>query len=131
MKRFNHILTISLIIASFAIIASAQSFRGTLVGRVTDPAGADVPNATVTVTQVATNQARTITTNESGEYVVAQLQPGEYSIKIDATGFKSTISQNIVLQTDETRRVNITLDVGSVNETVTVEGEAPVDRARS
>src|SRR5690349_17371286 len=126
MKRINQLLTISLLLTAFAVIASAQSFRGTLVGRVTDSAGADVPNATVTVTQAATNQVRTVTTNDSGEYVVAQLQPGEYSVKVDATGFKSTINQNIVLQTDETRRVNVTLDVGSVNETVTVEGEAPV-----
>jgi outer membrane receptor protein involved in Fe transport len=126
MKRINQILAISFLIATFAVIASAQSFRGTLVGRVTDSAGAGVPNATVTVTHAATNQVRTVTTNDSGEYVAAQLQPGEYSVKIDATGFKSTINQNIVLQTDETRRVNVTLDVGSVNETVTVEGEAPV-----
>lgn len=126
MKRINQILAISCIITSFALIATAQSFRGTLVGRVTDPAGADVPNATITVTNVGTNQTRTVTTNDSGEYTVVQLQPGQYTIKVDATGFKSTVNENIILQTDETRRLNVALDVGSVDETVTVQGEAPV-----
>lgn len=126
MKRINQVLALCFVITSLALIATAQSFRGTIVGRVTDPAGAQVPNATVTVTHAATNQVRTVVTNDSGEYTVVQLQPGEYTIKVDAAGFKSTINQNIVLQTDETRRVNVSLDVGSVNETVTVENEAPV-----
>lgn len=126
MKRMIKIFAIGLIAASLSLMVSAQSFRGTIVGRVTDPSGADVPGANVTVTQNGTNITRTVTTNDSGEYVVAQLQPGSYSLKIDAPGFKSAISTDIVLETDETRRVNIGLDVGSVNETVTVEGEPPV-----
>ena len=122
MKR---ILPIGFIIASFALIASAQSFRATLVGRVTDPGGATVAGANVTVTQNGTNFKRIVTTNGDGEYVVSEIQPGGYTVKIDAPGFKGAINQNVILETDQTRRFDVKLDVGSVNETVTVEAEPP------
>lgn len=125
MKRINKILAISFVIASFALFVSAQSFRSTLVGRVSDQGGATVAGASVTVTQNGTNFARTVATNESGEYTVVQLQPGSYTVKVDAGGFKAAINTNIVLVTDETRRFDIRLEVGSVTESVTVEAEPP------
>lgn len=126
MKKFIKIFAFSMVIAaSLLSTAFAQSFKATVVGRITDPGGAIVPGASVTVTQNGTNIARTVTTNDSGEYVVAQLQPGSYTIKIDAQGFKSAINVDVVVETDETRRFDVKLDVGSVNETVTVEAEPP------
>ena len=125
MKRINQLITISFLIAAVAVIASGQSFRATLVGRVTDPSGATVAGANVTVTQNGTNFTRTVTTNGDGEYVVSEIQPGSYTVKIDANGFKGAINQNVVLETDQTRRFDVKLDVGSVNETVTVEAEPP------
>lgn len=125
MKKINKLLVLSLIITSFALAVSAQSFRATLVGRVTDPSGANVAGATVTVTQDETNFVRTITTNDGGEYLITQLQPGSYTVKVDAGGFKSAINQNVVLETDVTRRLDIRLDIGSVTESVTVEAEPP------
>ncbi len=125
MKKIHQILTISFIITSLAILASAQSFRATLVGRVTDPGGSVVAGANVTVTQNETNFTRTVTANGDGEFVVSELQPGAYTVKIDAQGFKGAINQNVILETDQTRRFDVKLDVGSVNETVTVEAEPP------
>ncbi|NOT48746.1 MAG: TonB-dependent receptor [Acidobacteria bacterium] len=125
MKKMTRFFALSFIIASFAIVVSAQSYRATLVGRVTDPGGANVAGANVTVTQNGTNFTRNTTTNNSGEYAVSELQPGSYSVKIDAPGFKSAINQDVVLETDQTRRFDVGLDVGSVNESVTVEAEPP------
>lgn len=113
------------IVAGLCTFAAGQNFRSTVVGKVTDPGGAVVPGAKITVTQNGTNIARTVTTNESGEYTVAQVQPGSYSVRIDANGFKSAINTEITVLTDETRRFDVKLDVGSVNETVTVEAEPP------
>lgn len=125
MKKTTQIFAVALVVASLAILASAQSFRATLVGRVTDPGGATVAGANVTVTQNGTNFTRTVTTNGDGEFVVSEIQPGSYTLKIDAAGFKGAINQNVVLETDQTRRFDVRLDVGSVNETVTVEAEPP------
>lgn len=125
MKNISKLFAISFIIGSLVLIVSAQSFRATLVGKVSDPSGATVAGANVTVTQNGTNFTRNATTNGDGEYVISELQPGSYSIKIDASGFKAAININIVLETDQTRRFDVKLDVGSVNESVTVEAEPP------
>lgn len=126
MKMINKILTLTFVVTALALAVSAQSFRSTIVGRVTDPSGANVAGASITVTQTGTNFTRTVTSNDNGEYTAVQLQPGSYTVKVDLTGFKSVLTQNIELVTDETRRVDITLEVGSVNETVTVQGDPPV-----
>lgn len=125
MKKMSLFFAISIIIVSLAMIASAQSFTATIVGKVTDPGGANVAGATVIVTQDTTNFTRTVTTGDGGEYLISQLAPGNYTVKVDAGGFKSAINQNVVLETDVTRRLDIRLDVGSVTESVTVEAEPP------
>lgn len=125
MRKLSQFLVFGLIVSSLSTAAWAQSFTATVVGRVSDPGGANVAGATVTIVQDATNFTRTVTTNNSGEYLISQLAPGTYTVKIDAGGFKSAISQNVVLQTDLTRRLDVRLDVGSVTESVTVEAEAP------
>ena len=125
MKTISKLLATSFIIGSLALLIAAQSFRATLVGRVSDPAGSSVAGANVTVTQNGTNFTRTATTNGDGEYVVHELQPGSYTVKIDTTGFKAAINQNVILETDQTRRFDVSLDVGSVTESVTIEAEPP------
>lgn len=105
---------------------SAQTFNATVVGKVTDSNGAIVAGANVIVTQTGTNRVQNTVTNDDGEYIVPQLPPGEYSIKVAAENFKTAISENITLTTDTTSRVNITLEVGSISETVTVEAEPSV-----
>lgn len=126
MKNMIRSIAISfVVIGALSLSVTAQNFKGTFVGKVSDPGGAVVPGAKVTVTQNGTNIARTVTTNDGGEYVVAQVQPGSYTIRIDAAGFKSAIDTDLVVETDETRRFDVSLDIGSVNETVTVESEPP------
>jgi hypothetical protein len=118
-------LTIAVILLFTANVLT-QTFYATIVGKVTDVNGADIPNASVTVTQKGTNRTQTVTTNSEGEYVITQLQPGDYTLKISYTGFKISLNENITLQTDTTSRVNVTLETGDVNETVTINSEPSV-----
>lgn len=126
MKTILRSFLFALIIASFCSVVLAQNFRATVVGKVTDPNGAAVPGATVTIKQDATNFSQTVTTNEEGSFVIPQLQPGAYSLRVDAEGFKISVNTNVTLETDQTLRSDVQLEVGSVNETVTVDSVQPV-----
>ncbi len=107
MKKFIKLFAFSFILAaSLVSIAAAQSFKATIVGKVTDSTAAVVPGATVTVKQEGTNFSQAARTNEGGEYVLPQLPPGKYSLKVEATGFKIAINTNVVLETGQTLRVS-------------------------
>jgi hypothetical protein len=100
----------------------AQEAGGTIVGSVTDPSGAAVASANMTIRNVATGVERVVPTNDDGVYVVPNLVPGSYEIKVDATGFASTVVSNIVLTVGERREINVTLKIGQASDKVTVEG---------
>jgi hypothetical protein len=99
----------------------AQVDRATLSGTVKDTAGGVLAGATVTVSNVATNVASTTTTSSSGAYLVVNLRPGQYLIEAEAKGLQKSV-QSVILQIGQRARVDITLAVGSLTETVTVEG---------
>jgi hypothetical protein len=110
----------------------AQAVSGTILGTVTDPTGASVPNAQVTVTLTGQEVVHTSVTNESGNFTEPNLPPGTYSITVVAPGFKKETRQNIALLTNTTSRVDISLVQGSASETVTVTTAPPLlqtDRA--
>lgn len=113
---------LALLMTVAAASAGAQEFRATMTGRVADEQGAVLPGVTVTVTNVDTNVSLTAVTNESGVYTVTPLQPGTYRIAAALTGFKTFVREAIVLRTAETGTVNIQLQLGHVEETVTVVG---------
>lgn len=100
----------------------AQSY-GTINGTVTDPAGAALPRATVTVTNVANGQSRTVMTNQDGLFVMTSLKPATYTITVEQKGFKKVTQSNVVLQVSQSLTLNIPLTVGNVNEQVTVEAD--------
>src|SRR6184192_3117521 len=89
-------------------------------GEVTDQAGAVVPDAKVTVTNVDTNVSQTTTTTSAGTYLIIDLIPGTYAVKIEKTGFKTFVSRNVTVVGGATSTVNATLDPGTVTETVEV-----------
>lgn len=89
-------------------------------GEVTDDAGAEVPDAKVTVTNVDTNVSQTIVTTSAGTYLVIDLIPGTYSVKVEKTGFKTFISKNVTVAGGSTSTVNATLSPGTITETVEV-----------
>jgi hypothetical protein len=106
----------------FAIPALAQ--EATIVGTVTDPTGAAVPNATITITDTDTGVARSLPTNSDGQYVAPDLIIGHYNVRVKATGFKGSEQKNLVLAVGDRVRIDFKLIVGSVQEEVTVEANA-------
>ena len=107
--------------AMFPLSFAAVGQEATIVGTVSDPAGAALPNVNITATNVESGVARTIQTNTAGQYVVPDLKIGHYSVKAAATGFKAAEQKNVTLQVGDRTRIDFQLQVGEVQETVTVE----------
>jgi hypothetical protein len=122
-KHFVCVLILALIVAAPALLAQSAG-TGALTGTVTDPTGAVIANATVTITNTATNQSRTTTTGADGSYRFALLPPGTYNVKFTATGFKVGQSPNVQINVTETPVVDQRLEVGQQSEQVTVEAGA-------
>jgi hypothetical protein len=98
----------------------AQELRGKIKGRVMDQNKAAVPGATVLVTDTSRNATVTLTTNDDGLFDAPYLLPGTYQVVVEASGFKKSIQDKLVVQINETRNVEIALEVGGAQETVTV-----------
>jgi hypothetical protein len=104
-------------------IASAQTL-GSITGVVTDPTGAVVPTAAVTVTNAATNAERETTTNTAGLYVFPDLVPGTYNVKVMAPGFQTAVKGHVLLEVQQTARADFALQVGQANQTIEVAANA-------
>jgi hypothetical protein len=100
--------------------ASSQESRGKISGRVTDPNGAAVPGASVKITDLARSGTTTLTTNDDGRFDAPYLLPGTYQVLVEVSGFKKAVLDKVSVAINETSTVTITLDVGTVQETVTV-----------
>jgi hypothetical protein len=114
-----------LCVLAMSTAAFAQVDRATLTGTVKDSAGAVIPGATVTVTNVATNIAVTQQTTASGTYLVVNLIPGQYRVDVELGGFKKT-SATVTLEVGQRARVDSELTVGDVKESVSVQGVSPL-----
>ena len=117
------------LVCSFA--AFAQGDRGTITGTVTDPTGAVIPNANISVTNTDTSAEYKIGTSSTGNYTLANLPVGTYTLTVDAMGFKKFQRPNLIVQVAETVRVDAVLEVGSSTETITVSTEAPLLKTES
>src|SRR3989338_1570676 len=104
----------------------AQLPTGTILGQVKDASGAVVPMATVTVVNVETGQARTITTGNDGSYRAPALPVGRYTVKFEKTGFRTETQTGLVLEVAQELVMNTTLQVGATTQEVVVTGEAPL-----
>ncbi len=106
----------------FAAVPGAfgQAVYGSLYGTVTDSTGAAIPNATVTVTDIAKGTSVSVTSNESGNYTVEHLIPDAYAIKVTQTGFKSYETRGVQINADASAKVDVPLAVGGSGETVEV-----------
>src|SRR5438552_14606525 len=94
--RFAVVLAV-LLVLSLTPVAFAQKISGTISGTVTDPSGAVVPGAAVTITDQATNAARTSTTSGTGSYSFQDVDAGTYSVKVTKTGFKDYVAKDVLL----------------------------------
>ncbi|HYM76785.1 MAG TPA: carboxypeptidase regulatory-like domain-containing protein [Candidatus Dormibacteraeota bacterium] len=124
LKRSN--LHLAVLLAALVIIFTAQGLaqEATILGTVTDPSGAAVANATVTLTNNDTGVTRTLPSNSDGQYVAPDLHIGNYTARATATGFKAAEQKNITLNVGDRTRIDFKLQVGSAQEQVTVEANA-------
>jgi hypothetical protein len=106
--------------------AAAQVAVGTLLGNVTDESGGAVPGATITATEVRTNISRTAVSNEAGRYTFTNTPPGIYRVDGELVGFRKFSRENVEVSVNTTVRVDISLGVGELEESVIVTGEAPM-----
>ncbi len=124
LKKAKVFIFATMIVPLFAISATAQTGTSSIRGTVADPQGKFVAGATVTLKSETKSFTRTQTTNDSGGYVFTAIPPDKYQIEVEANGFKkaSTTSVNAFVDTPTT--IDVTLEVGSVSETVTITGGA-------
>jgi Carboxypeptidase regulatory-like domain len=110
----------------YPLVIYAQADMGTIAGTVTDTSGAVITNAVITVTELGTNTKTTVKTDVQGSYIATPLRVGNYSLTVETPGFKTETRTGIVLRVQDRLRVDFTLQIGSVNETVNVHESAPV-----
>jgi len=119
-------LMILLFATSFAL---GQLTTADILGTVTDSSGAELPNASVTLRNLGTNDVRTTKTNGSGDYSFNLLQPGRYSIRVEASGFKTSTTESLSVEAGDRARADSHLEVGASTETITVEAQTPLLQA--
>jgi hypothetical protein len=117
------LLTLALILEPCSF---GQGLTGSIAGTVTDPSGAPITGATVTIRQLNTAAVHTIMTSDVGSYRVTQLVPGVYSVKVDKEGFKVFEQSDITLAIDQVSQIDARLDIGSDLQTVNVTSESPI-----
>lgn len=125
MRRSNFLPRIPLFAALHHPL-HAQTVETAIIGTVTDSSGAVIPGASITITAVATNIDKNSTTAATGEYSVTYLAPGVYNLAVSAPGFKKSEQKGIVLQINQQARINFSLDTGSAEQTVEVQGTQPL-----
>lgn len=114
------LLNLVLLLLGLPIPAVAQQFTGTIRGTVTDSAGAVVAGAEVAVINIGTNETLSVLSNSNGVYVAPQLKPGLYRVMVKKSGFKASTFDEIKIDVQQIREVDVALNVGSASETVSV-----------
>src|ERR1700722_5768704 len=109
----------------FGVAAHAQVTGATLSGTVTDPSGGVIAGAEVTATNTATGVARDTTSDSAGLYTIPNLLPGNYEVKVTATGFSTAVQSNLSLAVGQEQQLNFGMKVGNASTTVQVTESAP------
>ena len=122
----SFLLLLVMVVAAAPTAVFSQITTATIVGTISDPSGAQLPSASVTARNTETGLTRTVMSGEDGSYRIEFLPVGSYVVEVTAnSGFKKAIRENVVLQINDTARIDITLEVGSVSEEVTVTTAPP------
>jgi len=114
-----------------AVSAAAQTNLSTVRGTVKDASGAVVPDAAVTITELGTNLQRSATSNTSGDFEFPDLKRGTYRLSATAAGFRGFVADNIILESNQTRRVDVILELGQLESQVKVSANAAVIETES
>jgi hypothetical protein len=127
MSKTVKILFTSLLVLALSAVAFAQSTTtGSIGGVVSNPNKEVVPGASVTVKNIGTNKEDTATTDDTGRFKVANLQPGSYAVTVNSSGFSPMTVENVVVEIGRETTLEVALSVGPVTGTVDVSAEAPV-----
>src|SRR5436189_5868176 len=127
MSSWKAIRTVLLLAGSVA----AQEFRATLQGTITDPSQAAIPNASVVLRNTDTAIERSVPSGEDGHYVFPFVAPGNYSLTVEAPGFKTTVRDGVVLSINDNLKLDLQLPLGQAAEKVQVTGELTAVQAES
>src|SRR5438105_4632084 len=131
MKRTIQLLAAFLAVLCFAALSWAQTPTGAIEGTVTDPAGAVVPRAKVTVMEAETGRNIPLATNDIGFYSARNLLPGRYSVKVEFSGFATKEVRDIVVNSGAVVNGSVALEIGKTGEVVEVAAQAiTVDTTR-
>src|SRR6266704_3954278 len=126
---FVFLSLVVLLCTSMALLSPpllAQSTYGSIAGSVTDSSGAAITDAQVALTNLGTAEQRTQSTGTDGLYSFVNLFPGRYKIEVEKTGFKHFTRPEVVVEVNQSARIDATLQVGDVTQTVEVTGETPL-----
>jgi len=128
-KLFAFVFALCMALAAASAFAQDVQTRGSISGSVTDKNGAAVPGATVKITGAET--AKTVTTDDQGNYRVDNLLPGNYTVRVEMTGFKAAEVSNVTVFVGKSAATSVTLEAGNISEVVTVTGGAEIDQAKT
>jgi hypothetical protein len=125
------VLGLVVVACLFPTALAAQAVTGTILGLITDTSGAVMPGATVTLTNTGTGLTRVVVTDANGEYTAPSLPTGNYAVKAELTGFKTVTRPDIPLGVDQRVRIDVKLEIGAVEESITVTGSSPLVQTSS
>jgi len=119
-------LIILILLCCLPILCAAQSNRGRITGQVTDSTGAAIPGAKVTIENLGTHVQRVLTTNDSGNYVYTDVEPGFYSVRAEAKNFKTVLREKEQVEVAKDVKIDFQLSPGAISEVVEVNEQAPL-----
>ncbi|HKD06781.1 MAG TPA: carboxypeptidase-like regulatory domain-containing protein [Bryobacteraceae bacterium] len=131
MRSIHSLATGAFVLVGIVAAAYGQISQASLQGTVTDNTGAVVPNASIQLKNIGTSAIRTTTANSAGEYILPDLNPGEYSLTIGYSGFKSFVVSSLTVHTGENATINAALEVGAANQTITIDAAVPLVQTAS
>lgn len=129
--QFRGTLLCSVVLAAIGAVASFGQTFGEVTGRIGDATGAAIPTAQISLTNTATNAVRTTISTDSGDYTFPSVAPGAYSVKVEKAAFKSATSTGVEVQIQQTVRLDFTLEVGQVSESIEVSASAQMLQAEN
>ncbi len=119
-------ILIAIVVCLVPIFTFAQSNRGRISGQVTDSSGATIPGAKIEIENLGTHVQRTLQTNNDGNYVATDIEPGFYSVKAEATNFKTVVRERLQIEVANDIKIDFRLQPGAINEVIEVKDEAPL-----
>jgi hypothetical protein len=127
----RRLLSVLIVVVSFCVVSSvvhAQGERGAITGVVLDSSDAFLPGVTITATNMATNVNSVGVTSDAGVYRISALPPGTYLVRAELQGFKASVVENVVISVAQTATVDFALEVGELEESITVTAGELLDR---